>query len=179
MARTKKAVAAGRRKPIDISSLQERARAIETASRAVKGTTIRMPLGVYEALVEQMEHHRAKQHDVLVRAVALGLEALRAGEPLDGLAPRQYAPWPGYDRAPVAEERLRGRRGAPAQDAIADALEAATPENPLFTLPGINGRAGAPRRPMGQAPPIPGLDEEIGTPVLPTGEPPDGGTPDA
>lgn len=159
MARTKKAVNAGRKRPSSVADLQARARAIETDSRAVKTISIRLPLGVYEALVEQMEAHRARQHDVLVRSVALGLEALRAGEPMGGLEDRQYRPWTGFDRPQAPEERMVGRSRMTQPDAIANALENATPEHPLFALPGINGNRGL-RRPM-LPPPAESPDEAV------------------
>ena len=157
MARTKKSVNTGRKQPSSVADLQARARAIETASQAVKTISLRLPLGVYEALVEQMEAHRARQHEVLVRSVALGLEALRAGEPLGALTEREYRPWTGFDRPPAPEERLVGRTRLSQPDAIAAALENATPEHPLFALPGINGNRGL-RRPM-LPPPIEPPDE--------------------
>jgi hypothetical protein len=64
---------------------------------------------------------------------------------MGGLEDRQYRPWTGFDRPPAPEERLVGRSRTP--NAMADALENATPEHPLFALPGINGNRGL-RRPM-------------------------------
>jgi len=109
VARTAKASAtgAGRRAPLDVTKLHERAKALRT--RIVKNVplTVKIDLRLYQALIEAAEAHETDLSGIAREALAAGLQSIQNFAPADQFEPASIRPWAqAASRPPNAYEAI-------------------------------------------------------------------------